>query len=81
MKNQQDTKGQIMRKQRAALDLTQTELAEALGIRQNTVWRYEAGMMDVPPYMELAMEALMNRAKQKESKKVARKASKKSAGQ
>jgi transcriptional regulator with XRE-family HTH domain len=36
----------------------QRELAERLGMNRNTVTRYERGMLSIPKYVQLAMQAL-----------------------
>jgi len=50
--------GSDLREKRRALNLTQAELAEQLGVKANTVTRWENGVLKVPRVVELAMEAL-----------------------
>lgn len=38
---------------RKRLGMTQQEFAEFLGVRKNTVWRWENGWTVTPPYPEL----------------------------
>lgn len=38
--------------------LSQRELSEILGVRTNTVARWETGENDVPPYLHFALERL-----------------------
>jgi transcriptional regulator with XRE-family HTH domain len=47
-----------LKSRRETLGFTQTSLAEVVGISANTVSRYETGTMEIPKYMELALEAL-----------------------
>jgi transcriptional regulator with XRE-family HTH domain len=41
--------------------LTQKELADLLGVRNMTIYRWECGMRSISPYLHLALEALDNR--------------------
>jgi len=41
--------------------LTQKELANLLGVRNMTIYRWECGMRSISPYLHLALEALENR--------------------
>ncbi len=50
-----------LKKRRERLGLTQTVLAETIGISANTVSRYETGTMTIPKNMELILEALEKR--------------------
>jgi transcriptional regulator with XRE-family HTH domain len=47
-------------------DLTQKELADLLGVRNMTVYRWECEMRSIPPLLPLALEALKNRMKKGE---------------
>jgi len=58
--------GDTLRAQRKALELTQQELADKLGVTRNTVNRWEAGTMKVPPYLDLALKQI--EAEQKKQK-------------
>jgi transcriptional regulator with XRE-family HTH domain len=40
------------------LGMTQAELADTLGVAENTVWRYEKGATSIPKHMALTLEAL-----------------------
>ena len=46
--------------------LTQKELANLLGVRNMTIYRWECGMRSISPYLHLALEALEKRMKKKE---------------
>jgi DNA-binding XRE family transcriptional regulator len=41
--------------------LTQKELADLLGVRNMTIYRWECGMRTISPYLHLALETLENR--------------------
>jgi transcriptional regulator with XRE-family HTH domain len=43
--------------------LTQKELADLLGVRNMTIYRWECGMRSISPYLHLALKALENRMK------------------
>jgi transcriptional regulator with XRE-family HTH domain len=47
-----------LKQRRGQLGLTQAELAEVLGVAENTVWRYEKGATSIPKHMALTLEAL-----------------------
>jgi transcriptional regulator with XRE-family HTH domain len=47
---------------RKALGLTQTELAERLGVTQATISRFETGEMELDNRTKLALEALRLKA-------------------
>jgi transcriptional regulator with XRE-family HTH domain len=38
--------------------MNQTQLAGLLGIHYATIWRWETGARDIPPYLALALETL-----------------------
>jgi DNA-binding XRE family transcriptional regulator len=63
--------GNELKTKRENLGLTQTELADTLGVKMNTVYRWESGILAVPKSIELAMETVERRfgKKQKEFKK------------
>lgn len=48
---------------RERLGLTQRELAEVFGVDRMTVSRWERGVLNVPPYVDLALAELQRRAK------------------
>ena len=50
--------GKELKQKRENLGLTQTELADILGVKMNTVYRWESGILDVPKSIELAMETV-----------------------
>lgn len=50
--------GKELKTLRKELNLTQTELADILGVKMNTVYRWESGILDVPKYIALAMKAV-----------------------
>jgi transcriptional regulator with XRE-family HTH domain len=49
------------KRKRIRLGLTQTELAEMLDIKPNTISRYETGTLPISKVVELALEAVENR--------------------
>ena len=46
---------------RVTLDMTQEQLADALGLNPNTISRYETGALQIPKAIELAIETLLAR--------------------
>jgi DNA-binding transcriptional regulator YiaG len=50
--------GKELKKKREALKLTQTELANILGVKMNTVYRWESGILTVPKSIALALETV-----------------------
>jgi transcriptional regulator with XRE-family HTH domain len=50
--------GEKLKEKRAALGLTQAQLAEILDVKPNTVARWERGLLPVPRTVELAMETV-----------------------
>jgi transcriptional regulator with XRE-family HTH domain len=50
--------GRELRARRIALDLTQSELGEALEVSTNTVARWERGEVGVPGMTDLALKTL-----------------------
>lgn len=55
--------GEALRAAREKLGMTQAQLAEQLGLRSNTVARYERGILVIPKVVELAVEALLVRSR------------------
>lgn len=53
-----------------SLGLNQAELADLLGIKSNTVSRYETGLLPVPKVVELALEALRIKEESQETTKI-----------
>lgn len=54
--------GEALRRRRRALKLNQTELGRLLGVRQNTISRWELGeTMQHPRMLDLALEAIEKR--------------------
>ena len=49
---------------RAARALTQGELGAALGVTLTTVYRWEAGLRKIPPFLRLALEGLERRRRE-----------------
>jgi transcriptional regulator with XRE-family HTH domain len=47
-----------LKRRRSALGWTQKQLAEALGVKPNTVTRWENGVLPVPVYVPLALATL-----------------------
>lgn len=56
-----EMRGEDLLKWRKRQGLTQKELANLLGVRNMTVYRWECGMRGISPYLHLALEALENR--------------------
>lgn len=50
-----------LRARRAALKLSQRELAELLGVSKSTISHWEIGKQKIPPYVALALDALARR--------------------
>jgi transcriptional regulator with XRE-family HTH domain len=50
--------GERLKEKRIALGFTQTQLAEILDVKPNTVARWERGLLPVPRTVELAMETV-----------------------
>ncbi len=53
--------GKELKKRREKLGLTQTKLAEMLDVKQNTVYRWEAGKLPIAKTIELAFENIENK--------------------
>ena len=47
-----------MKERREKLRLTQAQLAELLGVKENTVYRWEAGKLPISKTVELALERI-----------------------
>ena len=58
--------GTELKKKREKLGFTQTELADILGVKMNTVYRWESGILSVPKSIELAMETVERKFEKKE---------------
>lgn len=56
--------GSELKQKRESLGLTQTGLADILGVKMNTVYRWESGILAVPKSIVLAMETVENRIQQ-----------------
>lgn len=61
--------GSELKTKRENLGLTQTELADILGVKMNTVYRWESGILAVPKSIELAMETVVRRFGKKQHSK------------
>lgn len=53
--------GEELRTRRLRLNLSQSGLAKELGVRSNTVARWEREELPLPAFLHLAVEALENR--------------------
>jgi transcriptional regulator with XRE-family HTH domain len=62
-----------LREKRKALEMTQAQLAEALGVNIMTISRWERGLRSIPPHLPLALEAIEVKQKKKVSKKARQK--------
>ena len=58
-----------LREKRKALEMTQAQLAKALGVNIMTVSRWERGLRTIPPHLPLALEAIEAKQKKKVSKR------------
>ncbi len=47
-----------MKQRREKLGLTQAQLAELLGVKENTVYRWESGRLPISKTVELALERI-----------------------
>lgn len=61
--------GSELKSKRESLGLTQTELADILDVKMNTVYRWESGILSVPKSIELAMETVERNHKKNSKKK------------
>ncbi len=61
--------GSELKQKREQLGLTQTELADILGVKMNTVYRWESGILTVPKSIKLAMETVERNASKSKSQK------------
>ncbi|HEX8195315.1 MAG TPA: helix-turn-helix domain-containing protein [Pyrinomonadaceae bacterium] len=58
--------GKELKSKREKLGLTQTELADILGVKMNTVYRWESGILTVPKSIELAMETVERKSSEEQ---------------
>lgn len=56
--------GATFRRLRTRLALSQAKLAETMGVSPNTVYRWEAGLVEVPPPVAVLMRLLVERSKE-----------------
>ena len=61
--------GAALRTIRTRLGLTQEELGKRLGVRKNTVWRWETGMRHIPEPVARIMPYLAEEVKQEQKKR------------
>lgn len=47
-----------MKKRREEMRLTQAELAEKLGVKENSVWRWENDRQEISKTIDLAMQTI-----------------------
>lgn len=64
--------GDELKQRREALEMTQEQLANQLGVNVMTVSRWERGLRTIPPHLSLALEAIESKQKGKSSKKAKR---------
>ena len=57
--------GETLRLRRKAMGMLQKDLAEKLGVSQNTIARWERGEVEFPPYLELALKQIESEKKEK----------------
>jgi len=57
-----------LRRWREGRNLTQGTLGKALGVTLTTVYRWEAGLRKIPPFLQLALEGLERRQEEQKSK-------------
>jgi len=50
--------GAQLKAKREQIGLTQSQLAKALGVNVGTISRWERDAREIPPYLELALQAL-----------------------
>ena len=62
-----------LRGKRKALDMTQAQLAKALGVNIMTISRWERGLRSIPSHLSLALEAIEAKQKKKISKRTRQK--------
>lgn len=62
-----------LKEKRKALEMTQAQLAEALGVNIMTISRWERGVRSIPPHLSLALEAIEANQKKKVSKRARQK--------
>lgn len=55
--------GKELRERREALEMTQEQLATALGVKANTVARWERGERGIPPHLPLALKTVESEKK------------------
>jgi transcriptional regulator with XRE-family HTH domain len=53
-----DVEGKELKERRQALGWTQAQLADRLGVKPNTVARWENGVLEVPVWLPLALATL-----------------------
>ena len=58
--------GKELKSKREKMGLTQTELADILGVKMNTVYRWESGILTVPKSIELAMETVERKSSEEQ---------------
>ena len=54
--------GEVLKEKRKALNLSQAQLAEKLGVKENTIYRWEKGILPIYKTVELALEYLLLKA-------------------
>lgn len=58
-------KPEELKARREALDLSQNDLAQVLGVHKRTVAAWEQGRQKIPEYLDLALQTLERKARKR----------------